>query len=251
MSTRHFTTDSPEGSVELELESLLESLSLDLMKDNISRQIQYESSSTTDFLSTIISKFRVILEMDGIDDDDMREVRFQMVEFCDELITEISGHYELFMTELPDDYDTKIEILETLYNFFVLNRFSNVEKFLINYINKNKSELIEALGIDDKSKDITSMSNKKKNITRENVCILSSMTEIINHIRSNIHIGELEFINTINDGEYYADKLGEYYTNAEIAGNFTSILLNEVLDDAYDSNELARIRNDIRIAFYE
>ena len=47
----------PNGT---DLDSLLESLSLDLMENNIDMQINCEISSTTDFLSTVISKFRYI-----------------------------------------------------------------------------------------------------------------------------------------------------------------------------------------------
>lgn len=233
-----------------DLESLLESLSLDLMKDNILQQINYQTTSTTDFMSTIFAKFKVILEQDWIDDDNKREIRFQMCDFCDELILSISNHYNLFINQISDDYESKIEIVNTLYNFFVLNRFDNIERFFIAYINKYKNELIETLDIDDKSKDITSISNKKKNLSRENVCILSNITEIINFIKNNNTVDPVEFMELINDGEYYTDRLITYYQDAEIAGDYINILLSEVLNDDYDESEISRIRNNIRISFY-
>lgn len=238
----------PNGT---DLESLLESLSLDLMENNIDMQISCQISSTTDFLSTVFSKFRYILNMDDIVDEDKMEIRFQIIDFCDELIAKIANNYELVVNEISDDYESKIELLDTLYNFFILNRYGNVERFLINYINKNKEELIEILQIDDKNKDITSISNKKKNISRENICMLSQLTEVINFIRTNQVVDAMEFINIINEGEYYTDKLIQYYDNYTLAGDFTQILLNEVLDDDYDTSELSRIRNNVRISLYE
>ncbi len=240
-----------EQPVSTDLETLLESLSFDLMKDNIIMQIENQIPSTTDFLSTVISKFRYILEMDGIADDGIREIRYQIVDFCDELINKITSAYSLGINQVSDDYETKIEILETLYNFLIISRVSNTERFILSYINRYKDQIIETMGLDDKNKDITSFSAKKKNISRENICILSQLTEVINFIRQNHVVDPIEFISLINDGELYTDRLLQYYQDSTIFGDFTGILLNDVLDDDYDNGEIARIRNNIRIALYE
>lgn len=242
--------DVTEVSNVSESETLLEALTLDLMKSNIEQQIRYEIPSTTDFLSTVFSKFRLILAMDELDESDKVEMRYQMVDFCDELIGEIADNYELCVNDVSDDYEHKIELLESMYNFFVLNRFHNIEKFLIGHIKFHKNDLIEALGLDDKSKDITSMANKKKDISKENICILSHITEIIEFIKSGA-ITTDDFFEQVNDGEIFTDMVHNYFQECVLGGDFVSILLNEVLDDAYDSIESSRIRNTVRTAFIE
>lgn len=243
--------DVREASSVSESETLLEALSLDLMKSNIEQQIRYIIPTTTDFLGTVFNKFRLILEMDEIEDDDKREMRYQMVDFCDNLIDDIAIQYNLCVNEISDDYDHKMELLEAMYNFFVINRVNNIERFLIGHINSHKRDLIEALGIDDKSKDITSMSNKKKNISKENICVLSHIQEMIDFIRQEGIVSSEEFLEQVNDGEYYTEIIHGYFRDCTLGGNFVPILLNEVLDAAYDSVESARIRNTVRTAFID
>lgn len=234
----------------LDTESLLSSLSLDLITDNIMCQINNQTSSTTDFLDTIKLKFNAIVESDAIDDDDKSNLKYDMVEFCSRLIGEISNVYNIAVNMVSDDYQSALKLLDTLYNFFILNKFSNVEKFLINYIKANKMNLIDTLDIDDKSKDITSIANRKKNIDKYDVCILSCVSEIVDFIVNGNFVEPEEFIGYIDDGEIYISYMRDYYADMTISGNFANMLLHSVLSDGYDGSELTRIRNSIRTAFY-
>lgn len=232
--------------------SLLEALSLDLIKDSIDNQINYSLPSTTDFLSTVLSKFNYILSMEDIDDEDKAEVKFQIIDFCEDLIVDISNKFNIFIDHTNNDYESSIKLLSTLYNFLVLNRSNNVERFLINYIHKNKHELVETLGLSPDKKDIISFAaNKQDEIDKDSVCMLASMTQVINFITSTNIIEPTEFLETINDGEYYTNNMIDYYSDCTISGSFIGVLFNDVLDDDYDSNELTRIRNNIRISFYQ
>ena len=60
----------------------------------------------------------------------------------------------------------------------------------------------------------------------------------------------MEFLETIDDGEIYVSNIINYFNSAVISGNFVNILFNDILNDDYDSNELSKIRNDLRISFY-
>lgn len=233
-------------------DSLLESLSFDLMSDNIQNQILYNNTSTVDFMDVIKRKFDTILNMQEVEDEDKVEIKYQMIEFCNDLIGMIADTHNLFINLLSEDYESYMELLDTLYNFFVLNRFVTVEKFLINYINQNKLQLIEAMDIgDDKRKDITTLSNKKKNISKNNIYILSNIDQVIRFIHYSQLVNPMEFIETILDGEYYTEQIKEYYIEGTISGDFTVSLLNSVLSDDYDTSEVTRIRNNIRISLYE
>lgn len=243
------TTDILETE-SLDTESLLSSLSLDLITDNIMCQVNNYTTSTTDFLDTVKRKFDAILADDMIDDDDKSNLKYEMVEFCSRIIADISNVYNIAVNMISDDYETAIKLLSTLYNFLVLNKFSNVEKFLINYIKSNKMHLIETLDLDDKAKDITSIANRKKNMDKYDVCILSCVTEITNFIVNGNFIEPEEFIQYIDDGEIYISYMRDYYADMTISGNFANTLLHTVVSDGYDGSEVTRIRNSIRTAFY-
>lgn len=234
----------------LETESLLSSLSLDLMTDNMMYQIYNQTSSTTDFFHIVRMKFNAIVEDERIDNEDKSNIKYEIVEFCSRLIAEISNVYNIAVNLVSDDYATAISILDTLYNFFVLNKYSNVEKFLINYIKTNKMNLIDTLNINDRGKDVTSIANRKKNLDKYDVCILSCITEITNFIVNGNFVEPQEFFDYIDDGEIYISSMRRYYEDMTICGNFVNTLLHTMASDGYDGSEVTRIRNSIRTAFY-
>lgn len=231
--------------------SLIESLSLDLITDSVNKQIEYTLGSTTDFLTTAFDKFRMILDMEDIDEEDRQDLKYQMIDFCEDLIRSIGNKFDLFVDHTSMDYESIMQLLYSMYNFFVLNRANNVEKFLINYIHQNKLAIIDSLGLSyDAIKDITGYSNKKKNINKDDIVVLSSLTSIIDFVTKNNIIDPMEFLETIDDGEIYVSNIINYFNSAVISGNFVNILFNDILNDDYDSNELSKIRNDLRISFY-
>lgn len=232
-------------------QSLIESLSLELIKDNINKQIDYTLNSTTDFLSTVFDKFAMILSMDDIDEEERLDLRYQIMDFCEQLIVNISDKFNLFVDHTGIDYDSTTRLLTAMYNFFVINRATNVKKFLILYTHTHKAEIVKSLDLDyDKVKDITGFSNKKKNKDKDDVLILSALTEVIEFITTNNIIDPIEFLNTIDDGEVYTSEIIDYFNSATITGNFVNTLFNDVLNDDYDSAELSKIRNELRISFY-
>ena len=112
-------------------ESLLESLSLDVMTDNILLQLDGCFHSTLDYLSIVITKFKTILAYDGIDEEDKSEIKHQIIDFSDTLSQDIANRYNLGVNMVFDDYESHLNLLDTLYNFFILNRFSIVEDFIV------------------------------------------------------------------------------------------------------------------------
>ena len=247
MSTHDTINELNEDS--LEKESLLASLSLDLMTDSIKQQINGYVESPTDFLGIILQKFNVILEDEEIDEEDKTAVKFQMIDFCHTIIEEIANKYNIFVNLLSDGYESIATLVETLYNFFVLNRYGNSEQFLIQYIKNNIDTLAESLDIRDDGKDVTTMANKQLNLPKANIIILSHVTDIIGYIRRDAYIENEDFLNTLDVGEYYVNELLNYCLDGTIAGNFVQPLLNDALGDDYDNIEFVRIRNNIRIAF--
>lgn len=234
-----------------DIESLLETLSLGLMKDNMYAQIRYETTSITDFLSTVIEKFKYILGLDEIATEDKMELKESMSDFCIDIVDEICKMNNLDANIDPSlQFEQTMEVTKTLYNFFVLHRYSNVEGFLKGFIDRHKDTLIELMDIGDRGKDITYNSNKRKQMSHENNCILSNIFSVINYIRDEMEIDQNEFIDIVDNGDYWADQLRDYFSNGTLYGDFVHKLLYNVLSDDYDNGEVQRIRNAVRIHFY-
>lgn len=233
----------------LDIESLLSSLSLDLMTDSIQQQINGYVESPTDFLGIVLQKFDVILKDEEIEQSDKTEVKFQMIDFCQTIINSIADKYNLFINLVDESYTAHTDLVETLYNFFVLNRYENAEQFLIQYIKNNIASLVEAMDIHDNGKDVSTMAYKQMNLPKQNIVVLSHVTDIIGYIRRADFIENEDFLNTLDVGEYYVDKLLSYCLDGTVAGNFVQPLLEDALGDDYDNMEFVRIRNNIRIAF--
>jgi hypothetical protein len=214
------------------------------------KQIHNETESTIDYLSILKSKFGAILEEDGIDSEDKSEIKYQMITFCEDVISTLAKEYDIMAHIISDDYATVLDIIEVWYNFFVLNRCQNVERFLIQYIERNKTPLISSIDVDDKVKDISSLSYKKKNFNKDDIFIMAHITEIIEFIKNSNIISSLEFLKVINDGDYYTGKMVEMFENGTAYGNFVPRIMYTVLGEEYDCNEATRIRNSIRAFFY-
>ena len=123
MSTHDTINELNQDS--LDKESLLASLSLDLMTDSIKQQIDGYVESPTDFLGIVLQKFNVILEDETISQEDKSEVKFQMSDFCQTIITEIANKYNMLINLLEDGYEAHKKLTETIYNFFILNPYEN------------------------------------------------------------------------------------------------------------------------------
>ena len=232
------------------LNELLNALGLSLTTDNIRKQITNETSTTVNFLDDVIGKFENYLAEETIEEEDKTEIKLQMIDFCEDLIQQITGEYGLFVNLISDDYKSVLSILNVLYNFFILNRYQSVEDFIILYIEANKEPLSKSIAVDDKHKDVTTMSNQTKNFDPLDVFVLSNINEIINFIKNNDIIDSQEFIDIINDGEYFVSKINELFNDGTLYGNFVPKILQIVLGAVYDRNEATRIRNSIRTSFY-
>ena len=239
---------NPIDISEMTVESLLGSLGLDVMKDNMEQQIHGTIESQQNFLSIVVAKFNDII-VNTSDNDTLRQIKEEMIDFCRDLINQIISEYNLYFDA---DYNTEgsmeyIEILSVLYNFFVLGVKQNVIRYLIGHIENNKNEIINTLGLTTKILDITTIANKKKNINKENICILSNVDKVINFI-ANVDIDPFEFLNEINDGDYYTVKLIEYMQSNIVGGNFVNQYITRMIDD-YSSPNSTEVRNSVRLAF--
>lgn len=224
------------------IEEILDSLSLELMRDNIYQQIYEELPPSRDFMSIVLNKFNFIIENGEFDDDIKAAVNAEITDFCNKVIDYIVDKFDLAYNEVEG---SEREIAETLYQFFVVRRPENTKTFVMQYIEENKSAIVEQLGL-EKGSDVVCASLSKKAIDPDNVKIIANVDAVINYI-IDLHMPAEEFLEVISvDGEYYASCLVGYMEEQTILGDFASDYMGGILNE-YDSDYASQIRNDIRI----
>ena len=224
-------------------DSLLESLSLDIMEESIKDQITLNVNPNRDFLGTIIDKFNAIVE--NADTDSVRGIKQEMLEWCNRLISTIVNEYELGYNNPGEESLDCIDILESLYHFFVLDRRRNTKNFFIKYIEINKKEIIDAMCLTNKGTDITTIANKKKNISKDNISILSNLTEVIEFIMSSAGVSSTGFIDLVDEGDLYTSNVSYYFDTDMLAGDFFLKYIEEEVG-SYTTDISTDLRTSIR-----
>ena len=215
-------------------DSLLESLSLEIMESSIMDQITNGQNPSRDFLETIIDKFNAIVE--NADDDSVRGIKNEMIDWCNRLITAIVREYNLGYNNPGEETLDCIDILESLYHFFILDKKENTKTFFINYININKKQIVDTLGIGGRGSDVTSLAYRKKNIPKNNIPILSNLSEVIQFIMDSSDVTSDDFFELVNDGDYYTNNVQYYFESGMLAGVFF---------DEYVKSEIGSYADDI------
>ena len=236
----------PDEIPSISAEELLDSLTLGVMKNNISQQITGSVESQQNFLSVVIEKFKII--EDNITDPDIkREIQYEIIDFCRELILEIVEFYGLFYNDEFGSSMRVVEILSVLYNFFIIRGEEFICTFFINYIQENRQRLLKELDISEELNNITTISSNKKNIQQSNIIIISNINSIINFIMTN-YIEPTEFMEVINDGDFYIETLLGYFQEDTINGDFVNQYITQYLGDE-SSVKSMELRNKILSAF--
>ena len=133
-------------------DDLLEELELSIMESSIRDQIQNGFNTSRDFLATVLNKFNAINEY--ADDDSARGIRSEMVDWANSLVSAIVTQYNLGYNNLDSESLDVLDVLESLYHFFVLDRHNNVIEFYKQYIDMHKREIAEQMNLSAKNGDI-------------------------------------------------------------------------------------------------
>lgn len=224
-------------------DALLDSLSLPVMERSIRDQIDGRFNTTRDFLDIVLNKFKAIDE--NAEEDSARGIRDEMVDWTNSLIHAIINRYNLGYNNINEESLDSLNVLETLYHFFVLDKTANVTNFFIQYIDINKQKIVESMGLNTKSTDITTMANKKKNLPKYNIPILSNLDEVIKYISNEAGITSDIFLQTINDGDYYVENIIRYIEEDMIMGDFYSDYIEGEVGN-YNDDISMELRSAIR-----
>lgn len=235
-------------------EYVFDAIPLDILRENISAQIHGDTMVTSDFMQMAVNRFNMILnDKLDIDYEEKCNLQDEIISFCHDVINEILGNYGIAY-DFPYDEESNIfiDIASNVYNFFILNKFRMTEQMIINFIRTNKSMIISDLGLNNyQSDDVTSLSNKQKNIDDSSIAILSHIDSIINEITDVYYqnISAVDFINLLDDKDVYTENILGYYNNGYLIGDFTYPFLQESVSE-YSSYNTSRIRANIRTAFF-
>lgn len=235
----------PEDISETSVDTLLNSLDLGIMRDNITQQIRGIIKTQQNFLGIVLEKFDIIVN-NMHDLDDRREIEYEVIDFCRELILEFAEQYNFCYDDDLGRSKTPIHILKTLYNFFILRGKEFVTDFFIKYIQTNRNHLVQTLRDNEepsKIKDITTISNEKKYLSGDTLWVVSHLDSVINFICS-LEISSENFIRMINDGDFYIEKMLEHIERGDILGDFVTGLLDRYINDPDHETE---IKNDVKL----
>ncbi len=233
-------TDARNYSVQ----SLLEYLSLEVVGLNIEQQIHGTLESDRDFLTPALQRYE-FFRANKTDASDIKGLDDEIINFCARVIGAISDQFEIHVDPVTDNSLDYLEIADTLYTFFILNREEFVTNYLLHYISKDGLKIVEAMDLGQNSSDLSTQAYKKSGIDKDMVSIIANINAIIDYIVSEDDFPPMEFINLVKNGETCVDVLAEYYQTYVVCGSFGREYLDIVADRTTEQS--LRIRNNIRV----
>lgn len=231
---------------ETETDLLLSDLPVDLIKQNISMQINNPLSTNVNYLENIIDRYREYRNEFQENEDALKQLDEQTADFYNHIIEAISGKFDISID--PNTWDN-IEDLEditnSLYRFLILRFRKNITRYLYRFISRNKKDIIKSLDPETKKRDVTSIANKKRVKNKDDVIILSNFPIVISHVL-NVDIEANDFISYVSkDDNYDASIIRNNLLSGYIVGNFVPTYF-EIIKDGYDS-VLDEIHTDVKM----
>lgn len=211
-----------------DVERVLNDLPLDIIKENITTQVNDPLLYESDYCSEVYETFDEATNEFGHIDEYKKELEELRDKFNLFVLSEIDGKFGLGIDyNSMSEYEVE-ELAKNTYQFFIVEFREKINEFILNYILSNKMSLSEMYDEDYRKKDVTTLNMKKKTKNRSEVIILSNLPTIISFILDSDHQPE-EFIELSSEAE---EMVAEYIKNATtsftISGNFVSSVLNEI-----------------------
>lgn len=236
---------------------LRDQISLDIITRNINDA--FDESSVIEgvnYVTEFKKRYHMVKDMGGEYDGDIEILNESLQELCDTIMANLSvkrhvGLGKSIDDETITDIDEYLDDVETMYEFFVVRRYSNVRDYFKSRFIKNKVEFVERYkdALDSKDSDLFLSQDKKKYKDASDAIVIHFANDIIADIRSTVDEGCEFFRDVVN-----LDLYEEYNSRmSELIDNYGSKLV--VSDDAkaaadylsfLDDDEVAvTLRNDI------
>lgn len=219
--------DNEEINV-FDVERILGDLPLELIKENITTQVDDPLTYESDYCTEVYEAFAQAENEFGHIETYKQELLEQIDMFNLFLIDHLDKKFMLGIDlNSISDYEAK-DMAKNCYNFFIVNLRENIKNFIFNYIVNNKMSLSMLFDEEYKRKDVTTINMKKKFKNKEDVLILSNLLDVINHIL-NLEFDPVDFVELCSEPE---ELVADYIKNATssfiISGNFVPSVLNEL-----------------------
>ena len=233
-----------EGEYEInsthEMYDVLAELPFDLIKENIEDQIKHPAEISIDYVDLVEDKYNVAASVYEADDDLLRTLKSQYLDFFYDISVKINKAYDLCLDVDGIMMNGDIEeVGEVLYNFFVLRYTKNVAGYITNYINTHKKSLYDLFN-DVTKKDVSTLVYKKFIKSKEDLVIVTCLPDIIKYIIK-LDIEPIEFVELCaGEDSYEGEVLIDLIASSHLVGDFVHRYLTlqssddeRILDDVY------------------
>lgn len=231
-----------------EIDILITDFPLDLIKENLSFQINNPLSTGVNYIENIVDRYRILKGTLSDNVDAMNLLNSTTIEFFNFLTSTINDKFELSINmEMIDNIEDAMATGLALYHFLILRYRKNVTRFIHTYIIKNKKSLVELFDTNEKRKDVTSVAIKKKTKNKDDILILSNLPDIVTYLLS-METSALDFIKYIaKDDNYEASLIRRMILEGNLLGEFVSSYLDIIISDY--GNVLDEIQSDVKSKF--
>lgn len=228
----------------------IKDLHVELIEESIKDQINNGFGSSANFVEAFSEEIAKSLES-NLDEDVRKNIEIEAERFYCSVIDMVDSKFKLDV-DLDQiagyRYDTIQEITEALYQFFIIDYAKNIKKFYVKYITENQDMLGEQFEL-NKRKDVSTISFKKKIVSRNIAIILSNINSVIEYI-NDLDIDPSEFISYFNNERYEVRVISDAIDNFYITGNFVPYFLSE-MDESYQGDEYDTILLNIQNSLYK
>lgn len=239
-----FNTDAYELSSDTEVDMILNDLPLELMKENIKDQIQDPLKTNVNYIEIIVDKINELQNVYGENPDAVTIINSLIIDFFGFIVDEIDTRFELDITINDDNVQEVMETGKNLYYFFVLSYRKNIVNFLYNYITLNRKTLIKEFESEQKKKDVTTITLKRKVKNRDDVVIISNLSSITKYIMD-LEMSPDDFLNYASQGESSSSYIKNMIQQGSMIGDFVSSYINFIRIE--HDTILDIIQTDIRL----
>lgn len=239
-----FDNEEFELSNDLEIDTLLAELPIELLKESIKEQIEDPLQTNVDFINVVIEKCELLKKEFENDPDNILLINRRVEPFFEFIIQQINERFDLGLDMDSITTGEYVELAEILYNFFILRYKKNISKFIYKYILKNKKFLSENFENLNKKKDVSQITLKKTLKNKDEINILSNLHNIIRYILS-LEFDPQDFLKYCCREELYEGiKIKGLILEGKMLGNFVSLYLLPI-QDKYD-NIVDEIQTEVK-----
>lgn len=212
----------------IDVERIMGDLPIEVIKENILTQIDNPLLYTTDYVDDVYETLENAKQELSHIDQYREDISEEYDKFNIFLLSNVSRRFDLGIdVEILDSHELD-HLAYDCYLFFIVYLKENLENFLYNYIISNKEELGSMFDSEYKRKDVTTMNMKKACNDKNDILILSNLSEVINYILD-IEFDATDFVELcIEPGELVGERIKEFVNNFTIPGNFVPLILDEL-----------------------